>query len=310
MIDIIMPCYNAEKYIEETIQSVLQQTEKDFRLICIDDCSKDATYPILQQLSGKDHRITVLKNEKNCGIAATRNRGIREGQAEYIAFLDDDDIMPPERLKIGKTYLDEHDEVGVVSGNYLIFDEKGNKKVVQKDKFYSAAEVRSILPFVNIIPNGSTLIRRKIIENNDICFHEEYGIEDYHFYAEISCVADIHALPDILLEHRVMDTQYSAVCINSNERFEKRQEAFDRVHRLLIHNIADQCDDNDIKTYLRFVQENIKDIKFIEIVKLHNALEKIKKAVKKTLKADYNTFCREANLVFMRAVKAYVIHAR
>ena len=137
MIDIIMPCYNAEKYIEETIQSVLRQTEKNFRLICIDDCSKDATYTILQRLADRDKRITVLKNEENCGIAATRNRGIREGQAEYIAFLDDDDIMPPERLKIGKTYLDDHNEVGVVAGNYLIFDENGNKTVVQEKKFYT-----------------------------------------------------------------------------------------------------------------------------------------------------------------------------
>lgn len=301
-----MPCYNAEKYIEETIQSVLRQTEKNFRLICIDDCSKDATYTILQRLADRDKRITVLKNEENCGIAATRNRGIREGQAEYIAFLDDDDIMPPERLKIGKTYLDDHNEVGVVAGNYLIFDENGNKTVVQEKKFYTAEKVRSILPFINIIPNGSTLIRRKIIEKNDIYFHEEYGIEDYCFYAEISSVADIHVLPDVLLEHRVMDTQYSAVCINSNERFEKRQEAFDRVHRLLINNITDNCDDKDIKIYLRFMQENIKDIKLAEIIELYCALSKLKKSVKKVRRADCSAFYREANLAFKRAVKAWL----
>lgn len=307
MIDIIMPCYNAEKYIEETIQSVLRQTEKNFRLICIDDCSKDATYTILQRLADRDKRITVLKNEENCGIAATRNRGIREGQAEYIAFLDDDDIMPPERLKIGKTYLDDHNEVGVVAGNYLIFDENGNKTVVQEKRFYTAEKVRSILPFINIIPNGSTLIKRKIIEKNDIYFHEEYGIEDYRFYAEISNFADIHVLPDVLLEHRVMDTQYSAVCTNSNERFEKRQEAFDRVHKLLINNITDKCDDKDIKIYLRFMQENVKDIRITEVLRLLMALSKMKKAVKRKENADYHVFSRSADCAMLRALKAYIV---
>lgn len=307
MIDIIMPCYNAEKYIEETIQSVLRQTEKNFRLICIDDCSKDETYTILQQLADRDKRITVLKNEENCGIAATRNRGIREGQAEYIAFLDDDDIMPPGRLRIGKTYLDDHDEVGVVAGNYLIFDENGNKTVVQEKRFYTAEKVRSILPFINIIPNGSTLIRREIIEKNDIYFHEEYGIEDYCFYAEISSVSDIHVLPDVLLEHRVMDTQYSAVCTNSNERFEKRQEAFDRVHKLLINNITDKCDDKDIKIYLRFMQENVKDIRITEVLRLLMALLKMKKAVKRKETADYHVFSRSADCAMLRALKAYIV---
>ena len=94
MIDIIMPCYNAEHFIEETIQSVLRQTDRDFRLICVDDCSKDKTFEILQQFAQQDVRITVLRNKHNCGIAATRNKGIRAGNGEFIAFLDDDDIMP------------------------------------------------------------------------------------------------------------------------------------------------------------------------------------------------------------------------
>ena len=222
MIDIIMPCYNAEHFIEETIQSVLRQTDRDFRLICVDDCSKDKTFEILQQFAQQDVRITVLRNKHNCGIAATRNKGIRAGNGEFIAFLDDDDIMPPDRLEIGRRYLEKHYHIGVVAGNYLIFDEEGKKKVVQKERFFSAEEVRAILPFVNIVPNGSTLIRRELIEKHHIYFHEEYGIEDYHFYAELSRVTDIYVLPEVLLEHRVTATQYSSVCVRSEQRFQRR----------------------------------------------------------------------------------------
>ena len=306
MIDIIIPCYNAEKYIKNTIESVIGQTEKHFKIICIDDCSTDKTYSILQQLAQQHERIMLLKNEKNCGIAATRNRGIKECTSEYIAFLDDDDIMPPQRLQICREYLDKNPNVGVVAGNYLTFDENGNKKIVQKEKFYSASEVRSELPFINIIPNGSTLIRRSIIEENNIFFSEALGIEDYTLYAEISKVSDINVLPDIFLEHRVMATQYSSVCVNSEEKFIKRQEKFDRVHRLLMENITDICTEKDMKIYLRFMQENIKNIKLTEVINLSFAFSHMKQAVKRKGNADYNSFCKACNGAIKRAIKAYV----
>ncbi|MCI9033121.1 MAG: glycosyltransferase family 2 protein [Lachnospiraceae bacterium] len=306
MIDIIMPCYNAEHFIEETIQSVLRQTDRDFRLICVDDCSKDKTFEILQQFAQQDVRITVLRNKHNCGIAATRNKGIRAGNGEFIAFLDDDDIMPPDRLEIGRRYLEKHYHIGVVAGNYLIFDEEGKKKVVQKERFFSAEEVRAILPFVNIVPNGSTLIRRELIEKHHIYFHEEYGIEDYHFYAELSRVTDIYVLPEVLLEHRVTATQYSSVCVRSEQRFQRRQEAFDRVHKLLMHNITDKCYSQDMKIYTRFMQENIKDIKLKEVVRLYFAMLRLKKSVKRKGNAEYTLYCKSADNAIKRAVGAYI----
>lgn len=306
MIDIIMPCYNAEHFIEETIQSVLRQTVKDFRLICIDDCSKDKTYQILQRFVQQDSRIKVLKNDCNCGIAATRNKGIKAGNGEFIAFLDDDDIMPPDRLEIGRTFLEKHYNIGVVAGNYLTFNEEGIRNVVQKGRFFSAEEVRAILPFVNIIPNGSTLIRREIIENNHIFFHEEYGIEDYRFYAELSRVTDINVLSDVLLEHRIMATQYSSVCVHSEQHFQKRQEAFDRVHKLLMYNIIDRCHSQDIKIYTRFMRENIKDIKLKEVTRLYFAMLRLKKAVKIKGNAKYNLYCKSADKAIKRAIGAFI----
>lgn len=307
MIDIIMPCYNAEKYIEESVQSVLRQTEARFVLICIDDGSKDDTYRILQRMAQGDTRIRVLKNEHNYGIAATRNRGIREGSAEYIAFFDDDDIMPQDRLRIGREFLDNHPDTGVVAGNYLIFDAAGNRKIVHEQRFYSAAEVRAILPFDNIVPNGTTLIRRETIEKNNIEFHEEYGIEDYRFYSEISFVADMVVLPEILLEHRVMGTQYSAVCSNSSERFGKRQEAFDKVHSMLMHNIADNCGNADMDIYTKFVRENVKSVRVNEVLRLWKTVFVMKKTVKKKGRADYRMFRKYADALWKSIAKTFLI---
>ena len=304
MIDIIIPCYNAEKYIEEAISSVMKQDEKEFNIICVDDCSTDRTYEILLELEKKYNQITVLKNENNKGIAATRNRAIAQSSSEYIAFFDNDDIMPPYRLKICKEYLEANPDVGVVAGNYLIFDESGSKKIVQKSKLYTAAQVRSELPFVNIIPNGTTLIRRSILEKNNISFQESYGIEDYLFYSEISKVADINVL---LLEHRVMETQYSSVCLNSKDKFDKRQAVFDKVHRILMDNIAKGYKEDDMKVYTRFTQENIKEIKIKELFELSTAYRHFRTAVKKKGNADYDSFCKASRLAMLRAVKAYCL---
>ena len=75
-VSVVMPAYNAERYIEAAIRSVLCQTWTDFELIVIDDCSKDATAEIVQRLAGEDARIVLLKNARNSGASASRNAGI------------------------------------------------------------------------------------------------------------------------------------------------------------------------------------------------------------------------------------------
>ena len=97
MVSIVMPAYNAEKYIEQAIRSVINQTYKDWELIVIDDGSIDNTASILFELAALDSRIHALKNEKNCGASYTRNRAISLARGEWIAFLDSDDLWMPEK---------------------------------------------------------------------------------------------------------------------------------------------------------------------------------------------------------------------
>ena len=92
-ISVIMPLYNAEKYLPEALQSVLNQTYKEFELICIDDCSTDRTRSIVEEFREKDARIKVLINEEHSGAALSRNKGIKMAEGEYIVFLDGDDIF-------------------------------------------------------------------------------------------------------------------------------------------------------------------------------------------------------------------------
>ena len=98
-ISIIIPVYNAERYLKQTLDSVLQQTYTNWEMIAIDDCSKDASFTILNDYANKDKRIKVFKNEVNLKVARTRNKAIELATGEWIAFLDADDYWMPEKLE-------------------------------------------------------------------------------------------------------------------------------------------------------------------------------------------------------------------
>lgn len=105
---IVMPSYNTGVYIKETIQSVLNQTYKNWELIIVDDCSNDNTDEIVLSFL-KDQRIRFIKNKKNSGAALSRNRALREAKGKWIAFLDSDDLWVPEKLERQIQFMDEHD---------------------------------------------------------------------------------------------------------------------------------------------------------------------------------------------------------
>ena len=99
LVSIITPLYNSEKFISETIESVLAQTYTNWEMLIVNDCSKDNGAKIVEEYVKKDKRIKLFNNEKNLGGAGTRNRAIKEARGKYIAFLDSDDLWKKEKLK-------------------------------------------------------------------------------------------------------------------------------------------------------------------------------------------------------------------
>ena len=97
LVSIVMPNYNSEKYLKETIESVLAQTYTNWELLFVDDCSTDNSLEIVR--SYQDSRIKILQNDKNSGAAVSRNYALREAKGRWIAFLDSDDLWMPEKLE-------------------------------------------------------------------------------------------------------------------------------------------------------------------------------------------------------------------
>lgn len=107
LVSIIMPSYNTAKYISESIDSVIEQTYKNWELIIVDDCSTDNTDEVVAQYA--DPRIIYLKNKKNSGAAVSRNKALRAAKGEWIAFLDSDDLWEPTKLEKQLKFMIDND---------------------------------------------------------------------------------------------------------------------------------------------------------------------------------------------------------
>ena len=110
LVSVIMPSYNTEKYILDSIQSVQAQTYANWELIIVDDCSTDNTVEIVKKhiAETKETRIHLLSNEKNSGAAISRNYALREAKGRWIAFLDSDDLWLPEKLEKQIRFMEEN----------------------------------------------------------------------------------------------------------------------------------------------------------------------------------------------------------
>lgn len=123
LVSIVMPSYNTGRFITETINSVLNQTYKNWELIIIDDCSSDSTDEIIKNID--DNRIVYMKNEVNSGAAVSRNKALKEARGKWIAFLDSDDLWKEDKLEKQIKFMKSNDYYFSYT-NYIEIDENSN----------------------------------------------------------------------------------------------------------------------------------------------------------------------------------------
>lgn len=124
MVSVIIPVYNAAAFIGDTIRSVLAQTERDFELILVDDCSTDDSVRRMEETTAgtlPPERLRIIRKERNGGVAAARNTGMDAAQGRYVAFLDADDLWMPEKLERTRAFLEER-KSGFVFTAYAFAD--------------------------------------------------------------------------------------------------------------------------------------------------------------------------------------------
>ncbi len=157
-----MPAYNAEQYISEAIESILNQTFQDFEFIIIDDCSSDRTWDIIQEYARKDNRIIINRNQINLGIAGNRNKLKKMAKGEYIIWQDADDISVHTRLERQVGYMDNNLEVGICGGFLQFFNDRGNLHI-RRYKEHDQDLRKNIFRFSPVAQPGA-IIRKNILD--------------------------------------------------------------------------------------------------------------------------------------------------
>ena len=175
LISIIIPVYNSEKYIEETIQTVLNQTYTNWELLLIDDCSTDKSKNKIEKYTKRDSRILYYKLQKNMGPAKARNKGIDLSNGRYICFLDSDDLWDNNKLEVQVDYM-KHKKCAFSYHSYEFADEfcspNGKKVIAKRLLKYNQALKNNIISTITVMFDMK-IIKKDLIYMPDIKYVED-----------------------------------------------------------------------------------------------------------------------------------------
>jgi glycosyltransferase involved in cell wall biosynthesis len=178
LVSVLLPVYNVEKFIEESVFSILNQTYKNIELIVVDDCSTDNTYKIIQELKKQDSRIKLYKNSKNSKIVKTLNIAFQHSRGEYICRMDGDDISDHDRIERKLGFLKENPDVSLVGCSVKSIDENGkllNRKKMPSNQNIINKTLKFATPVFHI-----WLAKRDVYEKLNGYRNIPY-VEDYDF---------------------------------------------------------------------------------------------------------------------------------
>jgi hypothetical protein len=200
-VSVIMAVHNGARYMREAIESILGQSFRDFEFLIVDDGSTDGSREIAR--AHPDPRIRLLENDRNLGLAASLNRGLRFATGEYIARQDDDDISAPERLARQVAWLDANPHVTVLGTWYYKMDQHG-RLLGERRLPCTPVDIRwGLLFYCPLVHSAVTFRRRAILE--EVGFYDETVVyaEDYDLWCRAARTQQQANLPEYLLKLRI-----------------------------------------------------------------------------------------------------------
>lgn len=231
-ISIVVPAYNAETYLAETVKSILSQTVSDWELIIVNDGSQDATAMIAEDFAAHDPRIRVV-HQTNMGLPGARNRGYEESnpQTRFVIFLDADDLWEPKTLEVLMAALEENPLAVASHGQARYIDDKGrlirlgklesrisNRKAIVDGRFVSwpmgkPTSFAGLAIDCYIISAGSVLIRRSALEKTGLFDRMQHlpraSLEDWDLWLRLCLHGDFAVAPHVVLNYRLHDANLS-----------------------------------------------------------------------------------------------------
>lgn len=283
LVSVIIPCYNAEKYLRESVESIMNQSYVNLEIICIDDCSTDDTLAILEKLASKDARVKVLHNSKNMKIASSLNRGLEYSTGEYIARMDADDIALPDRIEKQVNYLEKNKETDICGTWCEKIDSEG--KHIGKIIYPLLHNDLKVMLLFNSCFAHPTIMFRRAIYLSVGGYKDIMPVEDLEYWIRIVKSKRLANIPEILLKYRIHGNNVTKT--HTSEKLGKLSELL-KVHpdfflsrnahwynlRFLLSNWNERTSEKDLfsikKATDEIIMENM-DKKIFDIYSLKQA---------------------------------------
>lgn len=298
LVSVVMPVYNGEKYLKESIESILNQTYKNIEFIIIDDCSTDSSFEIIKKYS--DERIKYIKNKENSGQSTSRNSGMNLAKGKYIVIMDADDISYPKRIEKQVFFMEKNLNISILGTSVELYDDV-SKKSKYNIKGYRTEELSVGLLFDAIFTNPTVMLRKKDILKNNILYDTDLRVnDDYDLWVRAEeKKLGMAVLEDVLLKYRVHPNQESS--LKKKEQDEHAQKM--RVQLLNLIDIKLNLVDSGIYNKVLKIEKPKKQedfIKFNEIlIEILKSNEKHKKYNETILKNEYKN-------KYFRNIKRYL----
>lgn len=246
-LSVVMPCYNSESYITRAIESVLNQTFKEFELIIVDDGSIDGTRKEIKR--SKDKRILYIYNSKNCGNYAARNQGMSFARGKYVCVMDADDLALPNRFSVQLQYLETHKRVAAVGALSEIIDDR-DRTIGFIDRPSKPSAIKVSLLKDNCLTHSTLMMRRHLIKKYGLFYNEWYKFSaDYDLIVRLSNLFPVWNLRETLLKYRVHSKQISAI-----SRFPQIEFA-DHVRRNQLRQFGLFPNEKEVELHLKLMKE-------------------------------------------------------
>lgn len=210
-VGVVLPVYNASRFLRQAIDSILCQSFQDFEILAINDHSSDDSLAILEQYSSQDKRVRVFDNMAENGVTPTLNFGLLVSRSPYIARMDADDVSMPKRLEHQVAFLDQSPKIAVLGTRFLSMSEDLSKVIWDNPIETDPMQVNEALKRYCCIGHPTVMFRRRLVETigGYESTPEKHAVEDYDLWIRASKSFSLANLPVMLLHHRIHDQQVS-----------------------------------------------------------------------------------------------------
>lgn len=269
-ISVVLPVHNAEKYIKDAVQSILNQTFTDFELIIINDASTDNTRQILE--SFQDKRIRLINNAENLKVVECLNLGMSLAKGKFVARMDADDISLPHRFERQVAYLTQHPDVDICSSYVQVF---GSRNYILRP-YEKHEDIKAGLLFLNVLIHPSVMFRRERFLQYSIFYDKSYvNAEDYGLWVSVMDSLKFAVVPEILFKYRIHDTNIS---IKKASNWAVLREINLGIYHILMERVKVRYTEADLEMHINLGFRSAKNLSEAEYKNYLNWLTRIVQA--------------------------------